>query len=268
MSGSTRCRIQGLTFLRVVTYNVPALRNNDRQERILRELKYKRGTQVIGLQGTMWRHQGRGQYSVRAEGYRVIHWPCKLAKDAAGSNQSAGVALALDERRFPAVTTREVFTPPSSLQGRGGAVRLQRRGGGACDLLLGVMYWATDTAKSKEIGINKALCRWANEVMDSMPARTAVIWLMDANAKLGVMKGMYGPEKAPPGDAVGDACLEVESVNGGLLREWMNQQHMLAANTHTQPKDHDGVVSQHWQEWDGGATFSPMGLVVDLDLTT
>ena len=87
-----------MTSLRVVTYNVQALKNNDRQERILREFKSKRNTHVIGLQGTMWRHRGRDQYSMRSEGYRVIHWPCKLAKDAAGSNQSAGVALALDER--------------------------------------------------------------------------------------------------------------------------------------------------------------------------
>ena len=124
---------------------------------------------MIGLQGTMWRHRRRDQNSVRAEGYRVIHWPCKLAKDAAGSNQSAGVALALDEKKFPAVTTREVFTPPPSLQGRGRAVRLQRRGGGAYDLLLGVMYWATDTAKQKEISINKATRRWASEVMVKTP---------------------------------------------------------------------------------------------------
>ena len=249
MSCSASRSIQGLTSLRVVTYN------NDRQERILRECKNKRGTHVIGLQGTMWRHQGRDQYSVRAEGSRVIHWPCTLAKDAAGSNQSAGVALALDERRFPAVTTREVFTPLSSLQGRGGAVRLQRRGGGAYDLLLGVMYWATDTAKPKEIGINNALRRWANEGMYSKPARTAVIWLMDANAKLGVTKGMYGPENAPPGDAVGHACPEVESANGGLFREWMNQQYLLATNTHTKPRAHGGLVPQLLHEWDGGATF-------------
>ena len=173
----------------MVTYNVQALKNNDRQERILKEFKSKRNTHVIGLQGTMWRHRGRDQYSMRAEGYRVIHWPCKLAKDAAGSNQSAGVALALDERKFPAVTTREVFTPPPSLQGRGGAVRCNDRGEGAYDLLLGVMYWATDTAKQKEISINKALRRWASEVMDKTPTRTAVIWMMDANAKLGVKKG-------------------------------------------------------------------------------
>ena len=86
------------------------------------------------------------------------------------------------------------------------------------------MYWATDTAKQKEININQALRRWASEVMDKTPTRTAVIWMMDASAKLGVRRGVYGPERAQPGDAVVDACPEVESVNGGLLREWMNQQ--------------------------------------------
>ena len=85
----------------------------------------------------------------------------------------------------------------------------------------------------------EGLRRWATEVMDSTPARKAVNWLMDVNAKLGVTKGMYGPE--PPGDAVGDGCPEVESVNRGLLREWMNQQHLLTTNTHTQLTAHDGL---------------------------
>ena len=55
---------------------------------------------------------------------------------------------------------------------------------------------------------------------------------------------------------MGDACPEVESViNGGLLREWMNQQQLLATNTHTRPEDQDGCILQRWHEWDGGAAF-------------
>ena len=173
------------TAIGMVSYNVQALRGADRLERILKEFWHKRKAEFVGLQGTMWRHKGRDVFSTKASGYMVLHWPCKLSKEAAHTNHSAGVSLAMETKKYPVERIREVFTPPEKLQGRGGAVRLQKRGDGAYDLLVGVLYWATDTGKQQELNANKALTRWAAEVTESVPTRTLVFCLMDANAKLG-----------------------------------------------------------------------------------
>ena len=169
------------------------------------------------------------------------------------------MASALDEqkkKKFPAVTTREVGTPQLSRQGRGGAVRLQRRGGGADDLLLGVKYWAIRLQRNRRRSASTR--RYAVgpvRTWTGPPTRTAATWMMDTNVKQGVKKGGYGLEEAQSGDTVGDACPEVGRVNGDLQREWMKQQQMMVTNMHTKPEDQDGCILQRWHEGEGGATF-------------
>ena len=103
--------------------------------------------------------------SRRRPSYSLALQACQ-GSDGQQSESRNGIDFGWTEKKIPAVTTREVGTPQLSLQGRGGAVRLQRRGGGADDLLLGVKYWATIATKQKEISINKALRSWTSEDMD------------------------------------------------------------------------------------------------------
>ena len=157
--------------------------------------------------------------------------------------------------RLKRVTTREVFAVSPSLRSRVGAVRLQRRGGGGYDLLLGGMSWATDKAKQKESSINKMFRRWASEGTDRISTRSAVIWMMDVNAKLGVKKSVFGPEKDQSGDTGRDVGTELENVKGGLHREGTNEKQLMAMNTYTRPEDQDECILQRRHERDGGATF-------------
>ena len=159
----------------------------------------------------------------------------------------------METKKYPVERIREVFTPPEKLQGRGGVVRLQKRGDGAYDLLVGVLYWATDTGKQKELNANKALTRWAAEVTERVPTRTMVFWMMDANAKLGYRKGEQGPELPLGSGSVGCAGPEVESVNGKMLREWLTTQHLAAVNTHEVQEGWRGKSAP--KGWDTGATF-------------
>ena len=105
--------------LNAISYNVQALKTPDRLGRILRETKKKKDADVVALQGKLWKHNGRDCFYT-SEGYRVMHWPYTQEKAADLTNKHAGVALALEGKKFPMECTQEVFNPPERLQGRGG----------------------------------------------------------------------------------------------------------------------------------------------------
>eukprot|EP00972_Heterocapsa_arctica_P100384 14803429-Heterocapsa_arctica.AAC.1 len=69
-----------------------------------------------------------------------ISWPFDARQ--AYSNDACGVALGFDRRKINKDYIRQIWFPPSPLQGRGGAIRVVRRG--IYDFLLMVLYLPTE----------------------------------------------------------------------------------------------------------------------------
>eukprot|EP00972_Heterocapsa_arctica_P056860 8392378-Heterocapsa_arctica.AAC.1 len=69
-----------------------------------------------------------------------ISWPYDARQ--VYSNDACGVALGFDKRRINKDSIRQIWSPPPSLQGRGGAIRVVKRG--VYDFLIMALYIPTE----------------------------------------------------------------------------------------------------------------------------
>eukprot|EP00972_Heterocapsa_arctica_P104937 15465705-Heterocapsa_arctica.AAC.1 len=105
---------------RFITYNTGRLTSTRTIGDLLSKLK---GT-VVALHGTGYREHfqdSKGRVlTQRQEGYHTYQWPWNKGNY---SNSSCGVGLALDTQRFSLSHVLQVYTPPTHLGGRAGALR-------------------------------------------------------------------------------------------------------------------------------------------------
>ena len=104
-----------------LAYNPQSLKRADRERRIIRAL---RSNDVIAMSGARLPDGDIEVGHRRGETHTVYSWGYGKGHL---TNSHAGVQLCLKRSRFTADNVVQISSPPSELQGRGGALRVKRR---------------------------------------------------------------------------------------------------------------------------------------------
>ena len=141
---------------------------------------------IICIQGTRCRAppDAEGPVLRREPPFVILDWGYGRG---AHTNKAAGVQIWLRSPWFRPCHFHQIYTPPPSLRGRGGAVRLRS---GRFDMLILNIYPPPRTAAANQQKVYtatlKSLFDWASSVLRQQPARTAIFIAMDLNDTLGV----------------------------------------------------------------------------------
>ena len=110
---------------RIITYNCQQPGPSYRYRNIFEQI----GGSVLSLQSTGIRRQLLGQKHLCDQEmigpYHVYEWPLETGPWV---STACGVSVGLHHRLFRAQDVRQVWSPPGTLQGRGGALRVRRHG--------------------------------------------------------------------------------------------------------------------------------------------
>ena len=133
---------------------------------------------------------------------------------------------------------KSIHTPTArELQGRGLAVRLSR---GLHDVCYVTVYCPLGGQDAQAIRMTEKLWQWVALVRSSLPARTHMIIGVDANGHVGskryrmtiqLEEGELDDARDIDYPYIGPYGMEEENANGELMREFLEQQNMLALNT-------------------------------------
>ena len=195
---------------RVVTWNPMSLVRGGRQELIAEELKNIDGVIMMGTKIRQPNTMHSQVIKKTIEGALVLDWG--YSDGANLSNRSCGTRLQLRGDRYKASNVIGLWSPPKSLQGRGGAARVRSK---MLDFVLMGLYFPPrpHTAKEKPMyeKIVQNLVRWATDTLvyiRSKTQRTMITVGMDLND-----------------DAEGEGLAAVK------LREMLEQAGLVIANT-------------------------------------
>eukprot|EP00972_Heterocapsa_arctica_P043332 6393182-Heterocapsa_arctica.AAC.1 len=155
------------------------------------------------------------------ESMTFISWPFDARQ--AYSNDACGVALGFDNRRINQDSIRQIWSPPPPLQGRGGAIRMIKRG--VYDFLIMVLYIPTERDQQSKSGTEQ-LYNWASQVLQSNPTRSIPILFLDANGHVGWVR-----DELAVSSSVGKSGCELENQNGYKLRFFAERHGLRLVNT-------------------------------------
>lgn len=209
-----------------VVYNPQSLKRHGRIRDIARMFRWN---DFIALPGTRTPQHSHSSCLVQSVGtHRFYHWGAGKGKHV---NESCGVAIGLKKRPFPERCVVNVFSPPTHLQGRGGAIRIKR---GDADITPIVAYIPTEPFTQQQREASREIWKWIHDLLSELPARTVPVLLLDANGKTGLhhnqAAGPQGVEHIHD-EAIGPCDAAMESYNGSLLHTCLLDHHMFAVNT-------------------------------------
>ena len=243
--------IQGLTSLRVrvLTYNVQAVKDKERQEHILKEIKSKRNTQEIGLQGTMRRHRDRDQYRVRANMHTKPEDQdgCILQRWHEGEGGATNLLDPLGKGYYKQIWRR---APPRTWHFATGFTQGRRREQGILQARV-VQHRLIQKGKgyiSSSYDVSNAFPSMAHSVLDGVIDYK----FADDKKNADILKTRYREAYMYVQTETGGAVLGKMRA-GGMQGDSIKQR--MAMNTYTRPEDQDECILQRWHERDGGATF-------------
>ena len=225
--------------LTAVTYNVQCLK--DTHDEIYEAVFCPH---VLCLTGT--RAQAEPGYSVTkrvTKDYIQYRWgaPQRATKH---SNAHTGISITLNRKIFRPDDIVEVLTPPTSIQGRGGGLRVKKRGDFDF-LILGTYLPPAPSGLPDEFPTTDEVLAWSSSVFDRMPERTTPIWLSDSNAHFGPIK--VGDQQIT-NEAIGPWGQSAQcNYNGRAKMDVLLQYGMSAINTFT--KSGSGAT---YYDTDGG----------------
>ena len=205
--------------IRATSYNPLTICQEGRLDDICRETR----SDLLGLQGTCkWRYQ-QEPYSVqKTKSHVFIHWGCSRAWS---SGRCAGVSLGLG-RQLKESMIVSIRSPPAWIGGRGGFARLKS---GWTDLSVFVLYFPPPGAmQGRWRKVSEAIAAWVEEVLLTLPARTQVIMMLDANSDLGVSAS---GERVGPEHVAADKMAR-QNANGDLLSSILETHALSATSTH------------------------------------
>ena len=167
--------------IRFFNFNVCSLVNTGRLQEIAWTLK----PDIAALTGTRIRLPEGCSYTVqRLVGYTAIHngWG-----RGCYTNRSTGVSIQLGKRFQPRMI-KEISVPPSSLAGRGGAIRLR---GGTIDLGILAYYspplgGCSRVRRKVQVKASQQLMDWVRNRISSWPSRVFPLAAGDLNSGVGV----------------------------------------------------------------------------------
>ena len=242
--------------VKFISYNCQAAAWKNRMHSILLTLSF---ASVLGLQGTRTRRQrlqtsDSEYWTERVNYYDVVHWH---AADEAFSNSSTGVTLAVDRRYFHSIHRAAILSPGKSLQGRGGAVLYTKP---HAAFLFVSLYFPTGSPSEKD-HITAALLEWFGQVLASLPPRTHVYVMMDANATFGYEKQNRQLFFQRP-RVVGPLSRDISNSTGQILAAFLAAHHLVLANTFI------GQGSPTYWGWHGNSSRIDYVAISDFDLPT
>ncbi|CAE8639505.1 unnamed protein product [Polarella glacialis] len=218
---------------RFFSYNVFAATNDQR----LRDICEVLPGDVLCLQGTQRRQVGAGLYAwshkpshlhqvtVADLGqYAAWHWGYGVG---AHTNRATGVSILLRKKTFPPQWVSEVFSPPESLQGRAGGLRLKHK---TIDITAFTLYAPNEPRTQAERRHTEAFYSWLYATVAGLPARTLVLLFGDMNGHV----GSFSDEKGDFSGAIGKYQPQAENFNGAMMRKFLACLGLQAENTKRQ----------------------------------
>ena len=208
-----------------VVYNPQSTKKHGRMRDIARNFRWN---DFIALPGTHTRQQDSSKPCImQSVGKHRLY--CWGSGKGAHVNESCGVTLGIKHRSFPERSVVRIFSPPPELQGRGGAVRIER---GDADITPIVVYVPTEPNSRKDQAASKAIWQWVHELLSSLPSRTVPVLMLDANGKTGLRHNAVGNFHENFDDsAIGCCNAALETYNGSLFHTCLLDHHMFAVNT-------------------------------------
>jgi len=212
--------VAGPMDLSVGTYNPMSLVATGRANDISLQAQ---SVDVLVLPGTRYRARNKDVTTEKLSAHQAFHWGYGAGPF---TNRSAGLSILLGGKvRHKRVV--EVKSPPGSLQGRAGAVRVKQ---GPLDIMIIGMYFPPAAAGHQKqlarVKAVKALIMWVQEIIHQCPARCVPLLFMDANTPLGVREGV-----AIDDEHVGMHGIAEHTRVSDLLYEFMIEEGLAALNT-------------------------------------
>ncbi|CAE8722639.1 unnamed protein product, partial [Polarella glacialis] len=214
--------------LTLFSYNCFAATTWDRVTQILRELR----GDVVMLQGTQHKQLGTNLVHTRSTEYLHaveqidygthigLHWGWGKGNY---TNRACGVCTLLEKERLPTSSILKLYSPPQSLQGRAGAVRIRRA---SIDICLVNAYFPCEPQSAEELKAVTALSDWIHHLLTELPARTIVILATDANGHTGNTSDFQ------KGCAIGPEEPQIENNNGYHFRTLLDHFQLYAPSTY------------------------------------
>ncbi|CAE8638109.1 unnamed protein product [Polarella glacialis] len=227
------------------SYNPQVATFTGRWRRILALLT---AVHVMGLQGThmrpsVFQQAGSAVHTKKYGEFQCWHWH---AGEGRYSNSSTGVSIAVNSKQCHSRTLAQVFSPPTWLQGRGGALHFRQRD--RLDFVPMTLYLPASGPVADRAHCTISLLEWASSVLASLSGRATPVIFIDANGHVGKQHSGATEILAPEGDAVGPLCPELMTLNGQLLQQFCNQHELALVNTHV------GDAGPTFWHWDGHGT--------------
>eukprot|EP00959_Pyramimonas_sp_CCMP1952_P065829 1374435-Pyramimonas_sp.AAC.1 len=194
--------------MRILTYNPLAANTVERLVDISDELK---DWDIILLCGTQ---EWAGPEAVR----KVMlpnHWCLRIgARKGKYITKACGLAI-LVHRRMDQNCLREIYTPPTSLQGRVAGVKLATS---TMDLAIFPVYYApVHTKRYDEIGAR--IGDWLETTTDRLGTRTFIVIAGDVNSDFGLHRSTDGIVQKTINSCLGTYAKTIENENGTAFRK-------------------------------------------------
>ena len=238
------------TSVSIVTYNSQSATSRARITEIAKEFS---GVDVVLLQGTKQKELALSATTMKVGQYSFLRWPAGRGQH---TNSSTGVAIGIKDNTFPAQYRRQVWHPPSDLQGRGGAVRFAKRN--SFDWCFISAYFPVN---GQDPDGTDSLLTWLDSVLSELPMSCVPIVGMDANGKVGLIRSGGYLVSADANEGTGPHGVEIENDNGKRIRALIGKHFLQAVNTF-----HEAASgATFWSHEDRGSRIdyicAPAGLV-------
>ena len=179
------------------------------------------------------------------------------------TNKATGVQIRLNRTWFNFRHQKRVYTPPKSILGRAGAVRVKK--GGKFDWLFVSLYYPPKPRNAQEVPKYKktvdAINKWLLELLQSLPSRTTVAIGADVNNDFGLPQdGTPNPDP----ELIGSIKPGMQQYAATTLAETLAPFHLTPVNTMVG----DGFCT--WYGEEGRCSridflFLPRGLIPDVE---
>ena len=220
-----------------IAYNPQSLKRADRERRIIHAL---RSNDVIAMSGTRLPDGDIEVSHRRVETHTVYSWGYGKGRL---TNSHAGVQLCLKRSRFTADNVVQLSSPPSELQGRGGALRVKRRDS---DFAFIVCYFHPNSNLPYPKRVNSALWKWIDSVVNALPARCVPCLLGDFNARVGKEHVADNIWTTTDDASIGPCNAANENWNGEQFRGFLQKHYLAAVNTyHNAGPTYFGIVADY-----------------------
>jgi hypothetical protein len=189
----------------IVSYNCQSLLRPQRINEILHSLRFN---SVVALQGLKSRIVGKQPIAE----YLISGFWVFIAGYNGSSNKHAGVALAFNTNHFPRSCIAGISWPTEAcLGGRCLAMRAKTT---QTDITFYSIYFPPEGSAIK---ISDKLDLWIRRSLCDLPNRTLPVLLLDANAKLGLIRDTANNIHNVVSSAVGNSLPSMENHNGFIF---------------------------------------------------